>query len=85
LRASDAPFVGNLVPPPDEQAGRQLLRVMASDAMRAALQCRFGVTPAFQNCHHMAVFGRNLDTEAYHEFTSSCLQVLNQSPELRSC
>jgi len=37
-------FAGNLVPPPDEQARGQLLRLLASDAMRGALERPHGIT-----------------------------------------
>src|SRR5260370_40683739 len=56
LRASGADFTDNQVPPPDENARGQLLRLMASDAMRAAAERPFGVRLAFQNCHRAAVF-----------------------------
>jgi hypothetical protein len=36
LESGSGEFAGNEVPPPDEQARGQLLRMMASDAMRAA-------------------------------------------------
>jgi hypothetical protein len=43
--------------PPDEAArGELLLRMMASDAMRGAVERHFGVRLAFQNCHRVAVF-----------------------------
>ncbi|CAM5240736.1 SCO5389 family protein [Streptomyces hirsutus] len=34
----------------------KLLRALASDAIRGALQRHFGVRLAFQNCHRLAVF-----------------------------
>ena len=47
LGAGDADFADNEVPPPDEAARGQLLRLMASDAMRArrraALRCPAGI------------------------------------------
>ena len=52
----EAAFVDNQVPPPDEQARGQLLRALASDAIRGPLERHFGVTLAFQNCHRVAVF-----------------------------
>ena len=39
------------------EAQGQLLRTMASDAMRGALERHFGVRVAFQNCHRVGVFG----------------------------
>jgi len=84
LAGSDGEFADNQVPPPDEAARGQLLRLMASDAMRAAVERRFGVRLAFQNCHRAAAF-RPDATEAHAEFTSSRAQLLNQSPELVDC
>src|SRR5689334_9851760 len=56
-------FADNQVPPPDEQARGQLLRLLASDAMRDTVERHFGMKLAFQNCHRVAVFPRG-DTEA---------------------
>jgi len=56
LEASGGELADNQVPPPDEAARGQLLRLIASDAMRAALQRHYGVVVAFQNCHRAAVF-----------------------------
>src|ERR1700760_343766 len=56
LEASGGDFADNQVAPPDEAARGQLLRMMASDAMRAAIERHFGVRLAFQNCHRAAVF-----------------------------
>jgi hypothetical protein len=77
-------FADNQVPPPDEEARGQLLRMMASDAMRTAVERHYGVRLAFQNCHRAAVF-RPDATAALAEFTSARSQLLNQSPELRNC
>jgi hypothetical protein len=57
---------------------------MASDAMRGAVERRYGVRLAFQNCHRAAVF-RPSATAALAAFTSPRAQLLNQSPELRNC
>lgn len=84
LGGSDAEFEDNVVPPPDEQARGQLLRAMASDAMRATLERHFGVRLAFQNCHRVAVFRPGADA-AYEEFVTPRSQLLNQSPELVDC
>jgi hypothetical protein len=84
LAAGDAEFADNQVAPPDETARGQLLRLMASDAMRAAVERRFGVRLAFQNCHRAAVF-RPSATAALAAFTSPRAQLLNQSPELANC
>ena len=86
LSASDRAFVDNLVPPPDEQARGQLLRALASDAIRGALERHFGVKVAFQNCHRVAVFPLDPSVDERHaRFTSVRAQILNQSPELRDC
>ena len=84
LEAGGGEFAGNQVPPPDEQARGQLLRMMASDAMRDAIERRYGVRLAFQNCHRAAVF-RPSATAALTAFTSPRAQLLNQSPEFINC
>ncbi|MBO0801893.1 MAG: hypothetical protein J2P25_02310 [Nocardiopsaceae bacterium] len=77
-------FADNQIPPPDEAARGQLLRLMASDAMRAAVERRYGVRLAFQNCHRAAVF-RPDAIAALAGFTSARSQLLNQSPGLINC
>jgi len=84
LEAGDGEFADNQVPPPDEAARGQLLRLMASDAMRAAVERHYGVRLAFQNCHRAAVF-RPSATAALAAFTSPRAQLLNQSPEFVDC
>jgi hypothetical protein len=84
LEAGGGEFADNQVPPPDEAARGQLLRMMASDAMRAAVERHYGVRLAFQNCHRAAVF-RPSATAALAAFTSPRAQLLNQSPELVDC
>jgi hypothetical protein len=84
LGAGGAEFADNLVPPPDEAARGQLLRLMASDAMRAAIERHFGVRLAFQNCHRAAVF-RPGATAALARFISARSQLLNQRPDLVDC
>ncbi|GAA3948049.1 SCO5389 family protein [Actinomadura viridis] len=84
LQVDGGDFADNLTPPPDEQARGQLLRVLASDAMRGSLERYFGVKLAFQNCHRVAVFPVG-DSAAYRTFVSPREQILNQSPELRDC
>jgi len=84
LEAGDDEFADNQVPPPDEAARSQLLRLMASDAMRTAIERHCGVRLAFQNCHRAAAF-RPGAAEAYAEFTSARSQILNQRPELVNC
>jgi len=79
-------FADNRVEPPDEQARGQLLRAVASDAIRGALERHFGVRLAFQNCHRVAVFGTDAAADEQHaRFTSVRAQLLNQSPELVNC
>jgi hypothetical protein len=84
LDAGEGEFADNQVPPPDEAARGQLLRLMASDAMRATIERHYGVRLAFQNCHRAAVF-RPGAAEAYAEFTTARSQILNQRPELVDC
>lgn len=81
-----APFGEHEVPPPSEEARGQLLRALASNAIRSALERHFGVVLAFQNCHRVAAFAPAMvDSVIYREFVSPRGQVLNQSPELRDC
>jgi hypothetical protein len=85
LPGSSDGIADNRVPPPDEAARGQLLRALASDAMRTALERHFGVRLAFQNCHRVAVFAPSAPARAYAEFVSARSQILNQSPELIDC
>jgi len=84
LHTSGGDFAHNQVPPPDETARGQLLRLMASDAMRHAIERHHGVRLAFQNCHHAAVF-HPAATRAHADFTTPRAQILNQRPELLNC
>jgi hypothetical protein len=84
LRVGDADFADNQTPPADEAARGQLLRMMASDAMRSAIERHFDVRLAFQNCHRAAVF-RPSARQAYNDFVSAREQILNQKPELVDC
>src|SRR5246127_483164 len=84
LDAGEGEFADNQVPPPDEAARGQLLRLMASDAMRGAIERDYGGRLAFQNCHRAAVF-RPGAAEAHAEFTTARSQILNQRPELVDC
>ena len=77
-------FADHATPPPSETERGQLLRALASDAIRGALERHFGVRFAFQNCHRVAVFPAE-GTEAYRRFITAREQILNQSPELRDC
>ncbi|MFI2226135.1 MULTISPECIES: SCO5389 family protein [Streptomyces] len=86
LREDGGAFADNQTPPPDEHARGQLLRAMASDAIRGALERHFGVRLAFQNCHRVAVFPPGpVADERLARFTSVRAQLLNQSPVLRDC
>ncbi|GAA3232967.1 SCO5389 family protein [Actinocorallia longicatena] len=86
LEVAGGEFADNNTPPPDEQARGQLLRVLASDAMRGSIERYFGVKLAFQNCHRVAVFPSKLaDGPTYRRFITAREQILNQSPHLRDC
>lgn len=85
-RAPGKPFGEHEVPPPSERERGELLRALASNAIRGALERHFGVVLAFQNCHRVAAFApADVDSAVYREFVSPRGQVLNQSPELRDC
>jgi hypothetical protein len=86
LKVDGGDFADNTTPPPNEQARGQLLRALASDAIRGALERHFGVKLAFQNCHRVAVFPLDASSDTpLTRFTSLRGQILNQSPELRDC
>ncbi|OKI71653.1 SCO5389 family protein [Micromonospora sp. CB01531] len=86
LETSDTEFADNVVPPPTEAERGQLLRALASDAIRASLERHFGVKLAFQNCHRVAAFRLSaVDSDTHRRFISTRGQLLNQSPELRDC
>jgi hypothetical protein len=86
LRGSTAEFADHAVPPPSEAERGQLLRALASDAIRGGLERHFGVRLAFQNCHRVAAFRPSaVDGVTYREFVSPRGQLLNQSPALRDC
>ncbi|MFI5961883.1 SCO5389 family protein [Streptomyces asoensis] len=86
LKGGTAEFTDNRTPPPSEQERGQLLRALASDAIRGSLERHFGVTLAFQNCHRVAAFRPGARAgETYQRFTSTRAQVLNQSAQLRDC
>src|SRR5262245_42752116 len=78
------PFADNQQEPPDEASRGQLLRLVGSDAMRAAVERHFNVKLAFQNCHRLAMFDPAAHRE-YRDFISPRAQLLNQSPELLNC
>ncbi|TDD56443.1 hypothetical protein E1286_02095 [Nonomuraea terrae] len=79
-----AAFADNQVPPSSEEERGQLLRCLASDAMRGTLERHFGVRLAFQNCHRVAVFDPAA-TRALADFVTPRAQILNQEPELVDC
>ncbi|MEU0075776.1 SCO5389 family protein [Streptomyces sp. NPDC006332] len=86
LRDGKAEFTDNQTPPPSERERGQLLRALASDAIRSSLERHFGIALAFQNCHRVAAFRtESREGELYGRFTSMRSQVLNQSPEFRDC
>lgn len=86
LHDGSAQFADNVTPPPNEAARGQLLRALASDAIRGGLERHFGVKLAFQNCHRVAAFRPSaVDSDRYRKFISPVGQLRNQSPELRDC
>jgi hypothetical protein len=86
LDLGDDEFADNEVPPPSEAERGQLLRALASDAIRGSLERHFGVRLAFQNCHRVAAFRLSAaDSDTYRRFTSIRAQLLNQSPLMRDC
>jgi hypothetical protein len=79
-------FADHATPPPSEAERGQLLRALASDAIRGALERHFGVRFAFQNCCRVAAFRpQDVGGDSYGEFVSTRSQILNQSPALRDC
>lgn len=86
LRTTGVDFADHEIPPPTEAERGQLLRALASDAIRGGLERHFGVKLAFQNCHRVAAFTPSVvGGERYQAFISPRGQLLNQSPELRDC
>jgi hypothetical protein len=86
LDSTDDEFADHAVPPPSEAERGQLLRALASDAIRGGLERHFGVKLAFQNCHRVAAFRLSaVGGDRYQKFISPRGQLLNQSPELRDC
>jgi hypothetical protein len=72
--------------PPSEQHRGQLLRALASNSIRGALERHFGVVLAFQNCHKVHAFRpAEVGGAEWVEFTSPLAQIRNQTPELRDC
>ncbi len=86
VQHGNAPFADHSIPPPSEAERGQLLRALASDAIRGGLERHFGVKLAFQNCHRVAAFKIGaVGGPEYQAFISPRGQLLNQSPELRNC
>src|SRR5437660_12475859 len=56
LAVEGGDYAANYTPPPNERARGQLLRALASNAIRGSLERHFGVRLAFQNCHKVAAF-----------------------------
>lgn len=85
LSAEGSPVI--YAPPTMNDADRgQLLRAMASNAIRAAVESHFEYTLAFQNCHYVAAFQpKDIGSPEYIRFVSAEAQVLAQRPELRDC
>lgn len=80
----DGAFADDQTPPPNDAAFGQLLRLVASDAMRGAVERHFGARIAFQNCCRVGLFAPDAH-DAYEQFVSPRAQLLNQSPELVNC
>jgi hypothetical protein len=86
VRAGGGEFADHCLPPPSEAHRGQLLRALASDAIRGGLERHFGVKLAFQNCCRVAAFQlAAVGGSSYQDFISPRGQLLNQSPELRDC
>lgn len=86
LHTGGGPMADHEVAPPTDAERGQLLRAMASDAIRSAVERRYGVVLAFQNCHRVAAFTpEGAAGPLFAEFISPRGQLLNQSPELRNC
>ncbi len=84
LEESGKNSVQSVSVPPDEESWGQLFRLVSSDAMKDAVQRRFGVRLAFQNCCKVGLFRPAAESE-YREFVSPRAQILNQNPLLLNC
>jgi hypothetical protein len=78
------PAVQSTTVPPDDESWGQLFRLVSSDSMRGAVQRRFGVRLAFQNCCKVGLFKPQAEAE-YREFITPRAQILNQNPLLLNC
>ncbi|GAA3921198.1 SCO5389 family protein [Actinoplanes auranticolor] len=86
LETTGGEFADHEIPPPSGQQRGELLRALASDAIRGGLERHFGAKLAFQNCHRVAAFRPGaVGGDRYRAFVSPRGQLLNQSPELRNC
>lgn len=90
LHIQGGPYVDNTDPPGTDAESAQLLRALASDAIRGCLERYFSVRLAFQNCCRVAVFPASdgqagMESGSYLRFVSPRAQLLNQAPELRTC
>jgi hypothetical protein len=82
----DLGFAEHTTPPPSERERGELLRALASDAIRGSLEQHFGIRLAFQNCHRVAAFRPEaVGGAVYRSFVSTRSQILNQRPALRHC
>jgi hypothetical protein len=69
----------------DEQRG-QLLRLLASSSMKAAVELHYGLRFEFQNCHKTAAFRPDaIGSEEHLHFISPEAQILAQAPGLVDC
>ncbi|MBO0726658.1 MAG: hypothetical protein J2P52_13730 [Blastocatellia bacterium] len=85
----DQPLLAHAIHAPrhmeDEQRG-QLLRLMASSSMKAAIERHYGLRFEFQNCHNTAAFRPEaIGSKRHLRFISAEAQILAQSPELVDC
>ncbi len=73
-------------PSMDDGTRGELLRLVASSAMRTAVERHFGFRLEFQNCHKSAAFAPEaIGGPVHQEFVSMEAQILNQSPDMRDC
>jgi translation initiation factor 2B subunit (eIF-2B alpha/beta/delta family) len=86
LMSGDSEYVETQDPPVSLEAQIQVLKAMAADPVRAALERHFGVKIVFQSCHRIMTFRLSaVDGDAYRYYLSPRAQVLNQRPELQFC
>ena len=86
LRSGEAGHVVDRTNPPTDKDQGELLRLMASSPMKAAIERHYGIKLEFQNCCTTGAFRPEaVGGPAYTEFVSARAQLLNQSPELVNC